>query len=63
MRILLAVILLSALGWSGYWYFGAQAVERGLSTWLDQRADEGWIAEYASLDTAGFPNRFDTTIT
>lgn len=63
MRILLAVILVSALAWSGYWFLGAQTVERGLSAWLDQRAEEGWIAEYASLDTAGYPNRFDTTIT
>ena len=63
MRILLAVIVLTALAWSGYWFFGAQALERNLTAWLEQRAAEGWVADYADLNTAGFPNRFDTTIT
>ena len=39
------------------------ALERGLSTWIDSRRADGWAADYTSLDTRGFPNRFDTTIT
>lgn len=62
MRILLAVILLAAAAWAGYWYLGAQAVERGLRAWLDARAAEGWVVNTSSLRTAGFPNRFDTTL-
>lgn len=62
MRILLAVILVSALGWSTYWFVGAQAIEGGLSAWLAERAEEGWAADYSALKTSGFPNRFDTTI-
>lgn len=63
MRILLVVVVLAALGWGGYWFVGAQAVERGLSAWIEDRREDGWVAEYSDLNTAGFPNRFDTTIT
>lgn len=60
---LLAIVLIAALGWSGYWFVGAMAVERGLGGWFDARRAEGWVADYSGLNTAGFPNRFDTTIT
>lgn len=62
MRIILAVILLAALGWSGYWFFGSNAVERSLRSWLDARAAEGWVVSEEKIRTIGFPNRFDTTI-
>lgn len=62
MRRLLVVVVVAALGWGGYWFVGARAVESGLSGWIDQRRAEGWAADYASLNTRGFPNRFDTTI-
>ncbi|MCV6595745.1 MAG: DUF2125 domain-containing protein [Mangrovicoccus sp.] len=63
MRILLAVILLLAAAWSGYWLFGARATENGLRAWFEQRGNEAWVADYAELNTQGFPNRFDTTVT
>ncbi|MGS4944324.1 DUF2125 domain-containing protein [Meridianimarinicoccus sp. RP-17] len=63
MRILLAVILVAAVAWAGYWFLGAQAVERGLRGWLDARTAEGWVVSVERLETAGFPNRFDTTLT
>jgi len=63
MRRLLTVIIVGALLWGVYWYIGARAVEGGLTAWLEQRRDEGWVAEYSDLSTRGFPNRFDTTIT
>jgi len=62
MRILLAIIVLAALGWSGYWLFGKLAMERGLRGWLEARAAEGWAVHYRDLTTRGFPNRFDTTL-
>jgi hypothetical protein len=61
MRILLAIVLALALGWSGYWYVGANALERSFADWFVLRRAEGWQADYASLTTRGFPNRFDTT--
>ena len=63
MRRLLVVVVVAALAWGGYWFVGARAVETGLSAWIDQRRAEGWAADYVALDTRGFPNRFDTTIT
>jgi len=62
MRILIGVILVAALGWSTYWWIGARATENNLRDWLDQRAESGWVATYAAVETRGFPNRFDTTI-
>lgn len=62
MRILLAVILVAAAAWAGYWFLGAQAIERGLRGWLDARAAEGWVVSVGGIRTIGFPNRFDTTL-
>lgn len=63
MRYLLAAIIAVGLGWAGYWYLGASQTERAVRTWLDDRSAEGWVANYESVKTIGFPNRFDTTIT
>ena len=63
MRKLLAFVLIAALAWGGYWFIGSSAVERGLTAWFEDRRAAGWIADYSTLNTAGFPSRFDTTIT
>lgn len=63
MRKLIVLVLVLAALWGGYWFVGSTAVEKGLAAWIDTRRAEGWAADYASLNTAGFPNRFDTTIT
>lgn len=63
MKRLLSVILVAACLWAGYWFIGSSALERGAKTWFTDRANDGWVAEYGALDTVGFPNRFDTTIT
>lgn len=62
MRLLLIAVVSAAAIWSGYWWFGSRAVESGIRSWLDGRADAGWVANYASIQTRGYPNRFDTTI-
>lgn len=63
MRILVAVVVLAALGWSGFWWVSSSTVERNLRAWVEARAAEGWVVNYDSLSTGGFPNRVDTTIT
>lgn len=63
MRKLIAIVVIAALGWSGWWFFGAAAVERVMTNALAARQAEGWVADYSDLKTRGFPNRFDTTIT
>ncbi len=60
---LIVVLLVGSLAWMVWWVTGHTAYERGLSAWIDQRRGEGWAADVASLTTAGFPNRFDTTLT
>lgn len=63
MRILLAVVIAAAALWSGYWLIGSRGVENGLRDWLDGRTEAGWVANYTSVQTRGFPSRLDTTIT
>ncbi|MEL7149884.1 MAG: DUF2125 domain-containing protein [Pseudomonadota bacterium] len=60
---LIVILLVGALAWMIWWVAGHTAYERGLSAWIDQRRGEGWAADVGSLTTAGFPNRFDTTLT
>ena len=60
MRFLLAVILIAASGWSGYWFVGQNGLSRGFETWFEARRAEGWVAETSDITVQGFPNRFDT---
>ena len=63
MRKLLVLIFALAALWSGYWFVGATAVERGTQVLLDDLRAQGWQVEVADVGTRGFPNRFDTTAT
>ncbi len=60
MRWLLALILGAAVLWGGYWFIGARAVERGATAWF---AQSGGTAQAGAISVAGFPNRFDLTVT
>lgn len=62
MRLLLSVIILGTLGWSGYWYLVSAGTKTGFETWFQDRRSEGWAAEYSDLTVNGFPNRIDTTL-
>ncbi len=63
MRFLLTLILLAAIGWSGYWLVGSEGSKRGFESWFDARRTEGWAADYGDLSVQGFPNRFDASFT
>ncbi len=62
MRKLLVFVVILALGFAGYWFAGARAIEAGLRGWFGARAAEGWVAEYGTLRTGGFPGRFETVL-
>lgn len=62
MRILLAIVILAAAGWSGFWWFNASTRERALARWLEERRADGWQAEAADIRVAGFPNRVDVFV-
>lgn len=63
MRRLIVLILVVAGVWMGLWAAGSIAYEKGLKGWIEARRGEGWVADVAKLNVAGFPNRFDTTLT
>lgn len=59
MRALLAVIVIAAGLWAGYWVIGSRATLSAFETWFEARRAEGWVAEASTLDVQGFPSRFD----
>ncbi len=62
MRALLAIVVLAALGWGGFWYWNASMRDRALTNWLEERRAAGWIAE-GEVRVTGFPNRVDSIVT
>lgn len=63
LRGLFTLVFIAAAAWSGYWWLGATAQDTAMRTWLDDRRADGWVSDYSSLEVAGYPNRFDTTVT
>lgn len=63
MRRLTILVAVLALIYSGYWFAGAIAVERAARDGLDQLVTDGWSVRYDTLNTRGFPSRFDTSVT
>ena len=61
LKRLLAIVLIAASLWAGYWFMGENGLKRGLEAWLQGRRAAGWQADVADLSVVGFPNRFDTT--
>ncbi len=61
MRRLTILVAVMALIYSAYWFIGATATERGARGALDNLTQQGWDISYDSLNTRGFPSRFDTT--
>jgi hypothetical protein len=63
MRVLLWISIVLGLGWSGYWFVGRGAVERGAEAFFAAAPAQGLEASHAGLAVRGFPNRFDLTVT
>ncbi|MGB7319584.1 MAG: DUF2125 domain-containing protein [Planktotalea sp.] len=62
MKRLLFVIVAAAALYAGYWFVGSNGARAGFVQWFEDRRSEGWVADYESITTRGFPSRFDTTI-
>ena len=62
MRVWFWVLGIIAVLWSGIWFAGAYGTERVMGAWLDARASEGWLVNYESLETGGYPIRFRTEL-
>ena len=63
MRAILWVGLALGVLWGGYWFVGSSAVERGVVQWFGAAAAQGMTASNAGVSVAGFPSRFDLTVT
>jgi hypothetical protein len=63
MRAMIWIVGVLAALWAGYWFVGSRALEGGTVAWFDQAQTQGLVASNAGVNVAGFPNRFDLTIT
>lgn len=63
MRVLVAVLLAALALWAGYWFFGQRQIETRLAAALEQGAGGGLVLTQSGIEVAGFPSRFDLTIT
>lgn len=61
-RLLIAAVVVAALGWSAWWWIGASAQRAALEGWLEARRADGWTAEADALRVGGYPNRFDAVL-
>lgn len=61
MRRLTILVLALAAIYSAYWFMGARTVEGAATARIEQMRLDGWTLAYDSLDTQGYPSRFDTT--
>lgn len=62
-RWMVRLVLVAGLAWCGYWFVGARTVEAFARDWIAAQAEAGLVAEEQGLAVAGFPNRFDVTLT
>ena len=62
MKRLLFVIIAAAALYAGYWFVGSSSATAGFERWFEERRAEGWVADVDSIETRGFPSRFDTTL-
>lgn len=62
MRRLTFFVFFLAAVYSGYWFVGSRAVEAGARNAISRAQADGWQFSLTSLDTIGFPSRFDTTV-
>ena len=63
MRALLVTVLVAATLWAGYWFVGSRAMERAAEGWFAAQQGGALVAQRSGLSVAGFPNRFDLTVT
>ncbi|MEM7211847.1 MAG: DUF2125 domain-containing protein [Pseudomonadota bacterium] len=58
----LAVILMAAGAWIGWWYIGAEGQRSAFELWLEKQRERGWQAEAGHVEITGFPGAFRLTV-
>lgn len=61
MRRLTFLVLILAGIYAGYWFVGARTVENTAQSALSDLTAQGWDISTTTVNTRGFPSRFDTT--
>jgi hypothetical protein len=59
MALPLAVVILLAAGWSGFWFFAASQAETAIAGWRAREAQGGRVHSCSSQSLAGFPFRIE----
>ena len=60
---LFGATVLAGLAWTGWWYALSQGQQAGLDAWFEDRAAQGWQAEYSTIGLTGYPLRLNREIT
>lgn len=63
MKLLLFIVLALAAAYSGYWFVGARGVDKAIQGSIANLKAQGWEVSSDSIETHGFPSRFDVTAT
>lgn len=63
MRVILWLGLGLGVAWGGYWFVGSRAVEFQVTAIIADARNQGFEATTSAISVAGFPNRFDLTLT
>lgn len=58
-----ALLLLAAIGWSGFWFYAANQVDVQFKGWQEREAKSGRVYDCAKRDVGGFPFRFEVRCT
>src|SRR3954454_14294377 len=57
--IMPVLLLVAALGWSGFWFYAASQVGEKADAWRAREAKSGRVYDCAKRSVAGFPFRFE----
>ena len=63
MRALVWIVAILGVLWCGWWFVGERGAEKAVAMVMDQAAVRGLAVRHAGVEVAGFPNRFDVTLT
>ncbi|MEZ0467406.1 DUF2125 domain-containing protein [Phaeobacter sp. SYSU ZJ3003] len=56
------LLVAAGLVWSLYWAASAWGLRSGIAQWFGEQERQGWLAEYAALESSGFPTAHRTRI-
>lgn len=58
-----ALLLLAAIGWSGFWFYASHEVDAQFRAWQEREAKSGRVYDCGRREVGGFPFRFEVRCT